>query len=171
MWDDAWGRRMDEGKTLLVYLSKGTLGKDSSSLLGGLLITSLGLAAFSRANVKEEARRPFYVYVDEFQNFTTLMLANVLFELRNFGVGTVLAHQYLHQLDPDIRHAVPGNAGTLISFRLGAEDAGFIAREFEPVFDRIDLLNLPNHDICLKLMIDGSPSRPVSGTMVSPDQL
>jgi len=162
---------MDEGKILLVNLSKGRLGEDSSSLLGGLLVTSLGLAAFSRANVKEEARRPFYVYVDEFQNFTTLMLANMLSELRKFGVGAVLVHQYLHQLDPDIRHAVLGNVGTLISFRLGAEDASFIAREFEPVFERIDLLNLPNHDICLKLMIDGSPSRPFSGTTIPPDQL
>lgn len=162
---------MDEGKILLVNLSKGKLGADSSSLLGGLLVTSLGLAAFSRANIGEEERRPFYVYVDEFQNFTTLMLANMLSELRKFGVGTVLAHQYLHQLDPDIRHAVLGNAGTLISFRLGAEDASLIAREFEPVFDRIDLLNLPNHDICLKLMIDGSPSRPFSGTTIPPAQL
>ena len=98
------------------------------------------------------------------------MLANMLSELRKFGVGTVLAHQYLHQLDPDIRHAVLGNVGTLISFRLGAEDANFIAREFEPVFERIDLINLPNHDICLKLMIDGSPSRPFSGTTIPPDQ-
>lgn len=162
---------MDEGKILLVNLSKGKLGADSSALLGGLLVTSLGLAAFSRANIGEEERRPFYVYVDEFQNFTTLMLANMLSELRKFGVGTVLAHQYLHQLDPDIRHAVLGNAGTLISFRLGAEDASLVAREFEPVFDRIDLLNLPNHDICLKLMIDGSPSRPFSGTTIPPDQL
>ena len=162
---------MDEGKILLVNLSKGRLGEDSSSLLGGLLVTSLGLAAFSRANVREEARRPFYVYVDEFQNFTTLMLANMLSELRKFGVGTVLAHQYLHQLDPDIRHAVLGNAGTLISFRLGAEDASLIAREFEPVFDHIDLLNLPNHDICLKLMIDGSPSRPFGGTTIPPEHL
>lgn len=162
---------MDEGKILLVNLSKGKLGEDSSSLLGGLLVTSLGLAAFSRANVKEEARLPFYVYVDEFQNFTTQMLANMLSELRKFGVGTVLAHQYLHQLDPDIRHAVLGNIGTLISFRLGAEDASFICREFEPMFDRIDLLNLPNRDICLKLMIEGFPSKPFSGTTILPDQL
>jgi len=162
---------MDEGKVLLVNLSKGKLGEDSSSLLGGLLVTSLGLAAFSRANVAEESRRPFYVYVDEFQNFTTQAIANMLSELRKFGVGATLANQYLHQLDPDIRHAVLGNAGTLISFRLGAEDADFMAREFEPVFGRIDLLNLPNHDICLKLMIDGTPSRPFSATTIPPEQL
>ena len=138
---------MDEGKILLVNLSKGRIGEDSASLLGGLIVTSLGLAAFSRANVPEKERRPFYITIDEFQNFTTLSLANMLSELRKFGVGMALAHQYLHQLDPDIREAVIGNAGTLISFRLGAKDAAFIAREFEPVFDHVDLLNLPNHDI------------------------
>lgn len=155
---------MDDGKILLVNLSKGILGEDSSSLFGGMIVTSLGLAAFSRVNVLESERRPFFVYVDEFQNFTTLSLANMLSELRKFGVGTVLAHQYLHQLDVDIREAVIGNAGTLISFRLGASDAGFMAREFEPVFAPVDLLNLPNHNIYLKLMIDGAPSKPFSGT-------
>jgi DNA helicase HerA-like ATPase len=129
-----------------------------------LLVTSLGLAAYSRADMSEKDRRPFFIYVDEFQNFTTLAIANMLSELRKFGVGMVLAHQYLHQLEPDIRHAVLGNAGTLISFRLGPEDAGFIAREFEPYFDHLDLMNLPNHDICIKLMIDGTPARPFSAT-------
>lgn len=162
---------MDEGKVLLVNLSKGKIGADSSALLGGLLVTSLGLAAFSRANMEEGERRPFFVYVDEFQNFTTLALADMLSELRKFGVGMVLAHQYLQQLDPDIRHAVIGNAGTLISFRLGAHDASLIAHEFEPVFASVDLLNLPNHDIYLKLMIDGSPSQPFSATTLTQDRL
>ncbi|EHK57092.1 type IV secretory system conjugative DNA transfer family protein, partial [Allomesorhizobium alhagi] len=146
-------RIMDEGRILLVNLSQGKIGADSSSLLGGLLVTSLGSAAFSRAYVEEASRLPFHVYIDEFQNFTTLALCNMLSELRKFGVGMVLAHQYLDQLDPAILHAVLGNAGTLIAFRLGAHDAEHIAREFEPVFDRLDLLPLPNHDIYLKLMI------------------
>lgn len=162
---------MDEGKVLLVNLAKGKIGEDSAGLLGGLLVTSLGLAAFSRANIAEPERRPFYIFADEFQNFTTLSLANMLSELRKFGVGATLAHQYLQQIDPDIRHAVLGNAGTLISFRLGAKDAAFVAREFEPVFDRIDLLSLPNHDICLKLMIDGTPSKPFSATTLHPGEL
>jgi hypothetical protein len=161
---------MDAGKILLVNLSKGRIGEDTSSLFGGMVVTSLGLAAFSRVNVRESERRAFYVYVDEFQNFTTLSLANMLSELRKFGVGVVLAHQYLHQLDPDIREAVIGNAGTLISFRLGASDAGFIAREFEPIFAPVDLLNLPNRDIYLKLMIDGAPSKPFSATTLQVDQ-
>lgn len=162
---------MDEGKILLVNLAKGRLGEDSSSLFGGMIVTSLGLAAFSRVNVSESKRRPFYVYVDEFQNFTTLSLANMLSELRKFGVGVVLAHQYLHQLDPDIREAVIGNAGTLISFRIGASDAGFIAREFEPKFAPVDLLNLPNHDVYLKLMVDGAPSKPFSATTLKAENL
>lgn len=161
-------RIMDEGQVLLINLSQGKIGSDSAALLGGLLITSLGLAAFSRAFTEEKARRPFHIYVDEFQNFTTLALANMLSELRKFGVGMVLAHQYLHQLDPDIRHAVLGNAGTLIAFRLGAFDANLIAREFEPTFSRRDLLNLPNRHIYLKLMIDGAPSKPFSATTIRP---
>lgn len=155
---------MDEGQVLLVNLSQGKIGADSSSLLGGLLVTSLGSAAFSRAFSEEAARRPFHVYIDEFQTFTTLALCNMLSELRKFGVGMVLAHQYLDQLDPAILRAVLGNAGTLVSFRLGAHDAEQIAREFEPVFDRFDLVGLPNHDVYVKLMVDGTPSQPFSAT-------
>ena len=123
-------------------------------------------AAFSRAYQAEADRRPFFLYVDEFQTFTTLALASMLSELRKFGVGMVMAHQYLQQLDPAISAAVLGNAGTLISFRLGAFDAALIAREFEPVFAPVDLLNLPNHHIFLKLMIDGMPSKPFSATTI-----
>jgi hypothetical protein len=96
------------------------------------------------------------------------MLANMMSELRKYGMGLTLAHQHLHQLEPDIRHAVIGNAATLISFRVGAEDAPFLAREFQPKFDVEDLLNLPNHDIYLKLMIDGVPSMPFSGETIAP---
>ena len=155
---------MDRGQVLLVNLSMGKIGTDSAALLGALIVTSLGSAAFSRAHQDEAARRPFFLYVDEFQSFTTLALANMLSELRKFGVGMVLAHQYLQQLDPAISHAVFGNAATLISFRLGAYDAGLIAKEFEPVFEPVDLLSLPNHHIALKLMIDGMPSKPFSAT-------
>ena len=161
-------RIMDSEHILLVNLAKGTLGADSSSLLGGLLVTSLGLAAYSRANTAETARRPFYIYVDEFQNFATLAFAELLSELRKFGIGAILVNQYLSQIDSDVRHAVLGNAGTLISFRLGSEDARALAHEFEPHFDSIDLMNLANHDIILKLMIDGNPSQPFSATTLPP---
>ena len=153
---------MDEGGMLLVNLSKGQLGEDSSSVLGSFLVSIIGLAALSRADASPENRRPFFLYADEFQTFTTLAFATMMAELRKYGLGLTLAHQYLHQLEPDIRHAVLGNAGTLISFRVGTEDAPLLAREFQPTFDTLDLINLPNRNFYLKLMIDGSPSRPFS---------
>jgi hypothetical protein len=162
---------MDEGKVLLVNVSKGRLGEDSALILGSLVVSTLGLAAFSRAERPPSERNSFFVYLDEFQNFTTLMLANLMSELRKYGVGLTLAHQHLHQLEPDIRHAVLGNAATLISFRVGAEDAGFLARELQPKFDVEDLINLPNRDIYLKLMIDGTPSLPFSAETVSMNDL
>jgi type IV secretory pathway TraG/TraD family ATPase VirD4 len=162
---------MDEGKILLVNLAKGRLGEDSSSVLGGLLVTTIGLAAYSRADIAESQRKGFFAYVDEFQSFTTIALANMLSELRKYRVGFTIAHQFMHQLDPDIRHAVLGNAGTIISFRIGAEDAPYLAREFAGRFDAIDLVQLPNYRIYLKLMIDGSPSIPFSAMTVSPVQL
>ena len=157
---------MDREQILLVNLSKGELGEDSAHILGGLIVSTLGLAAFSRASVPAHERKPFFIYMDEFQSFTTLMLANMMSELRKYGVGLTLAHQYVNQLDPDIRHAVLGNVGTVIAFRIGAEDAPLLVSEFQPSVMPEDLLNLPNHDIYLKLMIDGTPSRPFSaGTM------
>jgi len=155
-------RIMDEGQVLLVNLAKGRIGEDSSSLLGGLLVTTIGLAGYSRADLDPSTRRDFFVYVDEFQSFTTLAVANMLSEMRKYRLGFTIAHQYLHQLTPDIRHAVLGNAGTLISFRVGAEDASYLSREFSGVFEEQDLIQLPNHCIYLKLMIDGMPSLPFS---------
>jgi type IV secretory pathway TraG/TraD family ATPase VirD4 len=159
---------MDEGKVLLVNLAKGRLGEDSSSLLGGLLVTTIGLAAFSRADMPAEKRRDFFVYVDEFQSFTTLAVTNMLSELRKYRVGFTIGHQYLHQLEPDVRHAVLGNVGTLISFRLGAEDARYFVREFVDEFEEADFMQLPNYRIYVKLMIDGAPSKPFSAATLVP---
>ncbi|HQU07604.1 MAG: hypothetical protein B7X04_01515 [Parcubacteria group bacterium 21-54-25] len=165
-------RLMDEGGVvLLVNLSKGRLGEDAAHLLGGLLVTTIGLAAFSRAEVPERERRPFFLYLDEFQHFTTLALVTMASELRKYGVGMVLVHQYLDQLAPEIRHAVLGNVGTVISFRVGPHDAPFLAREFAPTFSTEDLVNLPNHHIYLRLMIDGTPSRPFSARTLHPGEL
>jgi hypothetical protein len=161
-------RIMDEGKILIVNLAKGRLGEDSANLLGALLVTTLGLAAYSRADVPELERPDYYIFIDEFQSFTTLSVANMISELRKFHIALVLAHQHLYQLEPEIRHAVLGNAGTLVSFRLGPEDAQVIAREFEPIFTSEDLVNLPNHNIYLKLMIDRAPSKPFSATTLHP---
>ena len=159
---------MDEGKILIANLAKGQIGADSASLLGGLLITAISLAGFSRASIPERNRRPFHVYVDEFQSFTTVAVANMIAELRKMGIALVLSHQYLHSLQPEIRHAVLGNAGTLISFRVGAEDATYLAREFEPVFTAQDFIGLPNYRIYLRLMIEGEPSKPFSATTLPP---
>jgi type IV secretory pathway TraG/TraD family ATPase VirD4 len=158
---------MDDDGILLVNLSKGEIGEDSALVLGSLIVSTLGLAAFTRADLPEERRQPFFLYVDEFQSFTTLSFVSMLSELRKYGLGITLAHQYLNQLEPAILHAVLGNAGTLISFRVGAEDAPLIAREFQPTFGEEDLISLPNHRFYLKLMIDAAPSRPFSAELVS----
>ncbi|MEM6805761.1 MAG: type IV secretion system DNA-binding domain-containing protein [Bacteroidota bacterium] len=157
---------MDEQKILLVNLSKGIIGEDASTLIGSLLITSLGLGAFSRADTLEEKRLPFFIYVDEFQNFTGTAMMSMLSELRKYKVGLILAHQYLDQLDEGIKSAILGNVGTLISFRLGPKDAPLIAKEFDPIFEPIDLINLPNYNILLKLMIEGIPSKPFSASTI-----
>ena len=154
---------------LLVNLAKGRLGEDSSSLLGGLLVTTIGLAAFSRADTPAEKRCDFFVYVDEFQSFTTLALVNMFSELRKYRVGFTVAHQYINQLEPEIRNAVFGNAGSIISFRVGAEDAPYLEREFVERFEQIDLMQLPNYRIYLKLMIDGMPSKPFSALTLRPE--
>lgn len=156
-------KAMDEKKIVLVNLSKGHVGADVSHILGALFITSIASASFSRVDTEEDKRIPFMVYVDEFHNFTTLSLIGMFSELRKFKVGMTMAHQYMAQLDPDIKSAVLGNVGTIISFRIGTEDAMLMAKEMYPEFDVEDFINLPNYKIYLKLMIDGRPSRPFSG--------
>lgn len=157
---------MDEGGILLVNLAKGLIGSDSAHALGSLLVSTLGLAAFSRADILLHERRPFHVYVDEFQNFTTLSFAAMLSELRKMGVGLSLAHQHLHQLEPEILHAVLGNAATLLCFRLGVEDVYVLGAHFAPEFKPADLLNLPNRSLYVRLMIGGTPSRPFSAELL-----
>lgn len=162
---------MDEGGVLIANLAKGRLGEDSSATLGSLLVSTIGLAALSRADAPAEARRPFFLYVDEFQTFTTLAFANMMAELRKYGLGLTLAHQHFQQLDPEVRHAVLGNAGTLISFRVGPEDAHLLAQEFQPTFGVLDLINLPNRHFYLKLMIDGAPSKPFSAVTLDRSEI
>jgi len=159
---------IDEGKILLVNLAKGKIGEDSAKLLGSLLVSTIGLAALSRVDIPEEDRKDFYVYLDEFQSFATLSLANMLSELRKYRVNLILAHQYLSQIDPQIRDAILGNVGTTISFRIGLVDAEILAKQFEPEFSDQDLISLPNYNIYLKLMVDGKISRPFSATSIEP---
>jgi hypothetical protein len=153
---------MDEGKILIVNLAKGKIGEDNCSLLGALVVTKIQLAALSRVDLPEENRKPFYLYVDEIHSFITLSFADILSEARKYGLNLVLTHQYIEQLDERIRAAIFGNVGTIISFRIGAEDAKYLAQEFAPVFNEADLIKLPNFHIYLKLMIDGVTSQPFS---------
>jgi type IV secretory pathway TraG/TraD family ATPase VirD4 len=157
---------MDSGKIFLVNLSKGKIGEDSSSLLGALLVTKIALAALSRQNIPEGKRRDFYLYVDEFQSFTTSGFIDILSEARKYRLNLILANQYLHQVDEHIRRAILGNVGTLISFRVGTEDAKMLSDEFYPVFRQSDFVNLPAYGIFLKLMIDGDTSKPFSADTI-----
>lgn len=163
---------MNEGKILLINVSKGRIGEDNSGLLGAMIITKIQLAAMERVRILEEERRDFYLYVDEFQNFATDSFAGILSEARKYRLDLIIAHQYVGQLVTDtstkVRDAVFGNVGTMISFRIGADDAEFFEKEFEPEFVMQDLVNLPNHHVYLKLMVDGVTSRPFSGVTLPP---
>jgi hypothetical protein len=162
-------RIMDEGKILLVNLAKGSIGEDTSNLLGSLIISRFDLAALSRADTPENKRRDYALYLDEFHNFTTQSLVLMLSELRKYRLSLVLAHQYLTQLEPSIKDAILGNAGTIIVFRIGANDAEIFAQEFAPEFRITDFTNLPNYHIYLKMMIDGKISQPFSAVTLPPD--
>jgi Type IV secretion-system coupling protein DNA-binding domain len=157
-------RVMDEGKILLVNLAKGNIGEDTAALLGGMLVTKVGLAALSRSTIQESERRDFYLYADEYPSFTTTSFAGMLSEMRKYHVGLVLAHQYMEQVEESVRGAVLGNVGTIIAFRVGLADALLLEKEFHPEFAANDLINLPNYHIYLKLMIDGVVSKPFSAT-------
>ncbi len=159
---------MDEQKILIMDLSKGRIGEDNSKLLGGLLITRLQLSAMERVDIPESERKDFYLYVDEFQNFATEAFANILSEARKYRLCLILAHQYIAQLDEFVRPAVFGNVGTVVSYRVGAEDAEVLAKEFAPRFTEEDLVNLGKYDMYLKLMIDGIASDPFSARGMPP---
>ena len=158
---------MDGEKILIANLSKGRVGEDNSRLLGALLITKLQLAAMSRVDIPETERKDFFLYVDEFQNFATESFVNVLSEARKYRLALTLAHQYISQMDEKVRDAVFGNIGTLVSFRVGAEDAEFLGKEFVPNFTAEDLVSLGKYNIYLKLMIDGISGRPFSAETLS----
>ena len=155
---------MNEGKILLVNLSQGRLGEDNAALLGAMLITKMQLAAMHRVDVPEESRRDFYLYVDEFQNFATNSFIKILSEARKYRLNIMLANQYMAQIPPEVQKAILGNAGTIISFTVGAEDAQILFKEFAEVFGENDLVNLSNFQVAVKLMIDGHSSRPFLAT-------
>jgi len=165
---------MDERKILILNLSKGSIGEDNSKLLGGLLVTKLQLAAMSRVDIPEEERKDFFLYIDEFQNFATKSFITILSEARKYRLALILGHQYIAQLEDDeksghsMKDAVFGNIGTIVSFRLGAEDSEILEKEFTPDIRAEDLINLPKYHVYVKLMIDGISGRPFSAKTLPP---
>lgn len=159
---------MDEGKILILNLSKGRIGEDNSSLLGSMMITKIQLAAMSRVDIPESERKDFYLYIDEFQNFTTDSFANILSEARKYRLNLIMAHQYIEQLGDVVKAAVFGNIGTMVVFRVGAADAEELVKEFTPTFIEEDLVNLPKYENYMKLMIDGVASDPFSARGLAP---
>lgn len=162
---------MDNRKILIMNLSKGRIGEDNSALIGAMMITKIQLAAMGRVDTPEEDRKDFYLYVDEFQNFATESFANILSEARKYRLNLVLANQYILQLDEKVRDAIFGNAGSILSFRVGATDAEFLEKEFSPIFLATDIVNLEKYHIYLKLMIDGIAGDAFSATTLPPIQL
>ncbi|PIR04738.1 MAG: hypothetical protein COV57_02795 [Candidatus Liptonbacteria bacterium CG11_big_fil_rev_8_21_14_0_20_35_14] len=162
---------MDNKKIFIANLSKGRIGEDNSALLGAMLITRVQLAAMSRVNVLEKEREDFFLSVDEFQNFATDSFASILSEARKYRLSLTLAHQYIDQLEDEVRSAVFGNVGTLISFRVGATDAEFLEKEFSPEFTMADLVNLPKYHVYIRLMVDGVASNPFSAHTMPPIEI
>ncbi len=147
---------MDEGKILIVNLSKGLIGEDNASILGAFLVTKIQLAAMSRSDIPNiEDRKPFYLYVDEFQNFATESFATILSEARKYGLNLTVANQYISQMEQNVRDAVFGNVGTMISFRVSADDSPLLSKQFEPQFEPGDLLQMHNRNFIINMVIKG----------------
>lgn len=162
-------RIMDDGKIFIVNLSKGRIGEDNMRLLGGMLITKIQLSAQERQNISsEDDRRDFYLYVDEFQNFSNESFASILSEARKYRLNLIVAHQYIEQLDEKVAAAIFGNVGTIIAMRVGGADAAAMETEFAPVFTPEDLVNLGKTQIYLKLMVDGVATAPFSANTLPP---
>lgn len=159
---------MDEGKILVVNLSKGLIGEDNAGILGSFLVTKIQLAAMSRSDIPDvKDRRPFYLYVDEFQNFATDSFATILSEARKYGLNLTVANQYISQMTDTVRGAVFGNVGTMISFRVSAEDAQILAQQFEPQFEAGDLLQMHNRHFIINMVIKGEKAPAFSATTLN----
>jgi hypothetical protein len=167
-------RIMNEGKIFLVNLGKGGIGEDNSAILGSFLVSRLWFAALTRSNIPEENRKDFHVYVDEFQNFATSSFASILSESRKYRMNLVMAHQYIAQLaaggDSTVRDAVFGNVGTMMNYVTGQEDAEILAKEYEPVFEANDIINLGKYQLYMKIMVGSQQSRPFSAVALPPIQ-
>jgi hypothetical protein len=161
---------MDNGKIFVANLSKGRVGEVNASLLGLVLVGKMQMAALARADTPEEQRRDFYLYIDEFQNFTTDSISTILSEARKYKLNLTLAHQFIAQLPENIREAVFGNAGTVVSFRVGPNDAEFLERQFAPLFGQQDLINIDNYNAYIRLMVNGVAERPFNLAIPKPTE-
>ncbi|HAM88955.1 MAG: hypothetical protein US83_C0002G0055 [Candidatus Falkowbacteria bacterium GW2011_GWC2_38_22] len=163
---------MDKQKILLVDLSKGRIGEMNAFLLGMILVGKILMSSLSRADISEETRKDFYLYIDEFQNFTTDSICSILSEARKYGLNLIIANQYLGQLsqkqDTSIKDAVFGNVGTMLAFKIGSDDAEYLAKEFSPVFNQFDLINIEKYTAYVKLLIDNTASRAFSMATLYP---
>ena len=162
------GDAMNSGKIVLINLAKGKIGSDNANLLGALLVSKLQFCALQRANIPYEDRKPFYMYVDEFQNFATGSFEEILSESRKYKLGLYLTHQFTAQLPEELLKAVYGNVGTIMTFSLGAPDARELAKEFAPYFVEEDIISLERFEVYIKLMIDGMTSHPFSARILLP---
>ena len=161
---------MDEGKILLVNLSKGKIGDINANLLGMIITGKILMAALSRVDMPEDQRRDFNLYIDEFQNFTTDSISTILSEARKYRLNLIMAHQFIAQLTEKIRDAVFGNVGSIISFRVGATDAEFLVKQFAPVFNENDLVNIDNFNAYAKILINGQTSKPFNIKTLLPEK-
>ncbi len=159
---------MDEGKILIVNLSKGLIGEDNASILGSFIVTKIQLASMSRSDIERiEDRRPFYLYVDEFQNFQTDSFAMILSEARKYGLNLTVANQYVSQMSETVRDAIFGNVGTMISFRVSADDSPILSKQFEPQFEPLDLLQMHNRNFVINMVIDGEKAPAFNATTLT----
>jgi hypothetical protein len=156
---------MDEGKILLINLAKGELGEENSNFLGLVLVPRILMAAMSRQDMPEEQRRDFYLYVDEFQNFATPDFAQILSEARKYRLNLTVANQFIGQVEEEVKNAVFGNVGTIISFRVGVTDANYLAHEYTPIFGEDDLLNIERFNVYVKTIVNNEPVPPFSADL------
>lgn len=161
---------MDQRKILLVNLSKGRLGEINASLIGMILVGKILMAALSRVDDPTKSFPPFYLHMDEFQNISTNSISAILSEARKYKLGLTIAHQFIAQLQPDIKDAVFGNVGSMAAFRVGPEDAQFLEHQFSPVFTANDLMNVPNRNAFLKVLANGTPTPPFSVATLAPNK-
>jgi hypothetical protein len=153
---------MDEGKILMINLAKGKIGEENSSFLGLILVPKILIAAMSRQEMPEEKRRDFYLYVDEFQNFATPDFAQILSEARKYRLNLIVANQFIGQMEEEVKNAVFGNVGTLVSFRVGVTDANYLQHEYQPTFNEPDLINVDRFNAYVKTIVHNEPVKPFS---------